>query len=202
MFFCFLAGFRRYGYEYWPPLRHSHFTGRRACFYAGVHTIYNVHTIDADAPPPKTAHTHTHSPDGNRAICGSVDNAACIWDVSRPELPPTRLEGHTGEVTCVAWCGTDPLQVATCSDDTTVKVQLGVDMCMCGPLTTRCMGMEMMRAEDVHHTPPSSTKPPRLGVASLCILCIRECAFALCVCVFLIRQLCACSCGKCERDRS
>ena len=35
---------------------------------------------------------------------------------------PYTLAGHEGEVTAVAWCATDPEQIATTADDATVRV--------------------------------------------------------------------------------
>ncbi len=39
-----------------------------------------------------------------------------------PAAPPALLFGHNGEVTSVAWCPADPCQLATASDDATVRV--------------------------------------------------------------------------------
>ena len=44
------------------------------------------------------------------------------FQVDRPEQPPWVLEGHSGEVSGVAWCQADANQVATCGDDAVVKV--------------------------------------------------------------------------------
>lgn len=35
---------------------------------------------------------------------------------------PYALHGHDSEVTCVAWCPTDPCKVATCGDDCSVRL--------------------------------------------------------------------------------
>lgn len=42
--------------------------------------------------------------------------------VDKPWAPPLVLEGHSGEVSGVAWCQADACQVATCGDDAVVKV--------------------------------------------------------------------------------
>lgn len=45
-----------------------------------------------------------------------------VLQVDQPESAPLTLQGHTGEVSGVAWCQTDGNQVATCGDDAVVKV--------------------------------------------------------------------------------
>ena len=45
-----------------------------------------------------------------------------VMQVDRPGSAPLVLEGHTGEVSGVAWCQTDQNEVATCGDDAVVKV--------------------------------------------------------------------------------
>nr|XP_044986697.1 denticleless protein homolog isoform X2 [Jaculus jaculus] len=62
------------------------------------------------------------SPDDQFLISGSSDEAAYIWKVSMPWLPPTVLLGHSQEVTSVCWCPSDFTKIATCSDDNTLKV--------------------------------------------------------------------------------
>ena len=86
------------------------------------------------APPPVAqAQLHGHrvdtfyikacfSPDGNFVLGGSSDEAAFVWDVSRPDAPPVALRGHVGEVTCVAWSPDDFGTVLSGSDDATVRV--------------------------------------------------------------------------------
>lgn len=60
--------------------------------------------------------------DGSHIICGSSDAKAYIWEVAEPHRQPIVLEGHDSEVSGVDWCMTDPCLLATCSDDTTVRL--------------------------------------------------------------------------------
>lgn len=68
------------------------------------------------------------SPCGGFVMSGSADSMAYIWDLGdRTErgvlAPILRLEGHRGgDASCVAWCRKEEFKVATCGDDTTVKV--------------------------------------------------------------------------------
>ncbi|XP_043551811.1 denticleless protein homolog [Chiloscyllium plagiosum] len=55
-------------------------------------------------------------------LSGSTDHNAYIWKISDPHHPPTVLQGHSQEVTCVAWCPSDFSKIATCSDDNTVRI--------------------------------------------------------------------------------
>ena len=62
------------------------------------------------------------SPDDRYIVSGSCDADVYIWDVKHPLLAPLRLKGHYSEVSDVKWCPTDLSMLATCSDDTTVRV--------------------------------------------------------------------------------
>ncbi|XP_078505871.1 denticleless protein homolog [Lissotriton helveticus] len=62
------------------------------------------------------------SPDDQFLLSGSSDQTAYIWRVSHPQHPPLMLQGHSQEVTSVAWCPSDFTKIATCSDDNTVRV--------------------------------------------------------------------------------
>lgn len=62
------------------------------------------------------------SPDGNSIVSGSSDSGVYVWQVSHPEASPTVLHDHFSEVTAVDWCPSDLYKIATCSDDTTVRV--------------------------------------------------------------------------------
>lgn len=68
------------------------------------------------------------SPCGGFVMSGSADSNAYIWDLSEKShnsilTPILRLEGHRGgDASCVAWCGAERVKVATCGDDTTLKV--------------------------------------------------------------------------------
>ncbi|XP_069464629.1 denticleless protein homolog [Ambystoma mexicanum] len=62
------------------------------------------------------------SPDDEFLLSGSSDQTAYIWRVSDPQHPPMMLQGHSQEVTSVAWCPSDFTKIATCSDDNTVRI--------------------------------------------------------------------------------
>ncbi|XP_033991373.1 denticleless protein homolog [Trematomus bernacchii] len=64
----------------------------------------------------------TISPDDQFLASGSSDNNAYIWKISEPNQPPMMLQGHSDEVTSVAWCPTDFTKIASCSDDHTVRI--------------------------------------------------------------------------------
>ncbi|KAI3364200.1 hypothetical protein L3Q82_011014 [Scortum barcoo] len=62
------------------------------------------------------------SPDDQFLASGSSDNNTYIWKISDPQHPPMLLQGHSEEVTSVAWCPTDFTKIASCSDDHTVRI--------------------------------------------------------------------------------
>ncbi|XP_047429862.1 denticleless protein homolog [Mugil cephalus] len=62
------------------------------------------------------------SPDDQFLASGSSDNHTYIWKISDPQSPPMTLQGHSEEVTSVAWCPTDFTKIASCSDDHTVRI--------------------------------------------------------------------------------
>lgn len=63
------------------------------------------------------------SPDGNYLISGSSDEKAYIWNLKKSKtLPFLALNGHTVEVTCVAWSGASETCIVTCSDDARHKI--------------------------------------------------------------------------------
>ncbi|XP_040920511.1 denticleless protein homolog [Toxotes jaculatrix] len=64
----------------------------------------------------------TISPDDQFLASGSSDNHTYIWKISDPQHPPMMLQGHSEEVTSVAWCPTDFTKIASCSDDHTVRI--------------------------------------------------------------------------------
>ncbi|XP_071775216.1 denticleless protein homolog [Centroberyx gerrardi] len=64
----------------------------------------------------------TISPDDQFLASGSSDHHAYIWKLSEPNRPPVMLQGHSQEVTSIAWCPTDFTKIATCSDDNTVRI--------------------------------------------------------------------------------
>ncbi|XP_054617949.1 denticleless protein homolog [Dunckerocampus dactyliophorus] len=64
----------------------------------------------------------TISPDDQFLASGSSDNNTYIWKISDPTHPPMTLQGHSEEVTSVAWCPTDFTKIASCSDDHTVRI--------------------------------------------------------------------------------
>ncbi|KAG9344645.1 hypothetical protein JZ751_010330 [Albula glossodonta] len=62
------------------------------------------------------------SPDDQFLASGSSDHQAYIWKISDPKCTPMMLQGHSQEVTSVAWCPTDFTKIASCSDDNTVRI--------------------------------------------------------------------------------
>jgi len=62
------------------------------------------------------------SPDGRHVISGSTDSKVYIWQTDRPQDPPYRMEGHTGEVTGVDWSSCHEDKVASVSDDGTMRI--------------------------------------------------------------------------------
>ncbi|XP_037605806.1 denticleless protein homolog [Sebastes umbrosus] len=64
----------------------------------------------------------TISPDDQFLASGSSDHNAYIWKISDPNHPPMMLQGHSEEVTSLAWCPTDFTKIASCSDDHTVRI--------------------------------------------------------------------------------
>nr|XP_020484156.1 denticleless protein homolog [Labrus bergylta] len=64
----------------------------------------------------------TISPDNQFLASGSSDNHTYIWKISDPTQSPMTLQGHSEEVTSVAWCPTDFTKIASCSDDHTVRI--------------------------------------------------------------------------------
>ncbi|KAM8832440.1 denticleless protein homolog isoform 2-T2 [Spinachia spinachia] len=62
------------------------------------------------------------SPDDQFLASGSSDNNAYVWKISDPKRPLVMLQGHSEEVTSVAWCPTDFTKIASCSDDHTVRI--------------------------------------------------------------------------------
>ncbi|CAI0456235.1 unnamed protein product, partial [Linum tenue] len=62
------------------------------------------------------------SPDASSILSGSSDGNAYVWQVERPQMDPTVLKGHDGEVTAVDWCPSEEGKIATCADDFTVRV--------------------------------------------------------------------------------
>ncbi|CAN9507820.1 unnamed protein product [Ophioblennius macclurei] len=62
------------------------------------------------------------SPDDQFLASGSSDNNTYIWKISDPQHPPVILQGHSEEVTSVAWCPSDFTKIASCSDDHTVRI--------------------------------------------------------------------------------
>ncbi|XP_052390972.1 denticleless protein homolog isoform X2 [Carassius gibelio] len=62
------------------------------------------------------------SPDDQFLASGSSDHHAYIWKITEPKQAPMMLQGHSQEVTSVAWCPTDFTKIASCSDDNTVRI--------------------------------------------------------------------------------
>ncbi|XP_048391471.1 denticleless protein homolog isoform X2 [Stegostoma tigrinum] len=99
-------------------------------------------------------------------LSGSTDHNAYIWKVSDPLHPPTVLQGHSQEVTCVAWCPSDFSKIATCSDDNTVRIWRLVrkmDVARSDLVGTACQKKHFEKGEKrdavsqpTHNTPPKS----------------------------------------------
>uniref|UniRef100_A0A8C8GLX7 Denticleless protein-like protein n=1 Tax=Oncorhynchus tshawytscha TaxID=74940 RepID=A0A8C8GLX7_ONCTS len=64
----------------------------------------------------------TVSPDNQFLASGSSDHHAYIWKISDPKHPPMMLQGHSQQVTSIAWCPTDFTKIASCSDDNTIRI--------------------------------------------------------------------------------
>lgn len=62
------------------------------------------------------------SPDGTHIASGSCDYGLYVWQIARPADPPFVLRGHGREVDGVDWCRTDFGCLASCGDDSTVRV--------------------------------------------------------------------------------
>ncbi|KAG5277290.1 hypothetical protein AALO_G00115830 [Alosa alosa] len=62
------------------------------------------------------------SPDNQFLASGSSDHNAYIWKISEPNQAPMMLQGHSQEVTSVAWCPTDFTKIVSCSDDNTIRI--------------------------------------------------------------------------------
>ncbi|XP_012676440.2 denticleless protein homolog [Clupea harengus] len=62
------------------------------------------------------------SPDNQFLATGSSDHHAYIWKISEPTQAPMMLQGHSQEVTSVAWCPTDFTKIVSCSDDNTIRI--------------------------------------------------------------------------------
>lgn len=68
----------------------------------------------------------TFSPDGDFIVGGSADGAVFVWEAtgscaSSARLPLLALKGHRSEVNGVVWNENDFTQIASCSDDGTVR---------------------------------------------------------------------------------
>lgn len=61
------------------------------------------------------------SPDDQYLLSGSSDEKAYIWNVNNSR-PVCTLNGHSVEVTCVAWCHSRDFCLVTCSEDAHHKI--------------------------------------------------------------------------------
>lgn len=96
--------------------------------------IYDSHQLDLGHSRVLRGHSATSfyirasfSPCGKFVSCGSADSKGYIWDLENGteilDRPILQLDGHRGgEVSVVDWCKRDMLKLATCADDTTVKL--------------------------------------------------------------------------------
>jgi WD40 repeat protein len=105
----------------------------RSCLYAvGTDSlIYCYDTLCFGGQPNNIMSGHSCysyyvkaaiSPDNRFLLCGSSCSNAFVWDLQEPYSRPYVLSGHTKEVTCVAWSPKLVDLVATCSDDTSLRV--------------------------------------------------------------------------------
>jgi hypothetical protein len=70
------------------------------------------------------------SPDDRHVLSGSSDGALCMWEAKpggglserERDARPIKMEGHSKEVTACAWSQFDRGVVASCSDDSTIKL--------------------------------------------------------------------------------
>ncbi|CAM9991654.1 unnamed protein product, partial [Discosporangium mesarthrocarpum] len=108
-------------------------------------TVYRYHSGSLQLTGHYTGNGNTSSfyvraklsPDGTLLASGSTTNAVCIWEVARPGPPMARLLGHINEVNGLDWCSAEPLKLASCSDDETVRVwSLGQGRSTCNPAPT------------------------------------------------------------------
>eukprot|EP00842_Homolaphlyctis_polyrhiza_P006015 jgi/Hompol1/6414/HPOL_004038-RA len=68
------------------------------------------------------------SPDDSMIMSGSSNSKTYIWETQQPTVAPIVLGGHQAETTGLAWNQHDIGQLATCSDDFTVRVwRAGLD---------------------------------------------------------------------------
>lgn len=96
--------------------------------------IYDTNQLELGYYQKLRGHTATSfyvrasfSPCGRFVASGSADSKGYIWDLEQYGTdgvqPILQLDGHRGgEVAVVEWCKSDRYKVATCGDDTTVKV--------------------------------------------------------------------------------
>lgn len=89
---------------------------------------YNVATCNPEPVMKYVGHENSTfyvksslSADGLYLLSGSSDHSAYVWNVNNP-LPLIKLNGHTAEVTCVAWRHVGELALITCSDDFKHKI--------------------------------------------------------------------------------
>jgi small GTP-binding protein len=64
--------------------------------------------------------TYVFSPDGSRAITGSLDNKVRLWDLKQKKCLRV-FEGHSGQIWSLAW-SSDQLSVLSASHDGTVRL--------------------------------------------------------------------------------
>lgn len=79
------------------------------CWYGG-HTVNSFYVKAA------------WNSDGSHFASGSSDSQVYIWQAEGSPQDAYVLSGHEKEVTTVAWCPTDPLQLASAADDCTLRV--------------------------------------------------------------------------------
>jgi len=62
------------------------------------------------------------SPCGLFLASGSSNGDVFVWDVSSSTFPPYRLQAHTKEVAGVSWSNINHSELASCSDDASLRI--------------------------------------------------------------------------------
>ncbi|KAJ3411379.1 Phosphoinositide phosphatase sac1 [Chytridiales sp. JEL 0842] len=100
-----------------------------ACYDDSIHEYSTTHlshpTQTFSAPTLSTSSfyiTTTLSPCGSFLASGSKDSNIHIFETHAPWKPPVLLKGHKAEASCVVWCPSDFGQMASVSDDGSVRV--------------------------------------------------------------------------------
>ena len=109
--------------------------------------IYDARRMEWGHEKVLSGHTQTSfyiraafSPCGQFVASGSADSRAYVWDLNSYSLggviePMFELDGHRGgDCSVVDWCKANSGKLATCSDDSTVKVWRATPGLRAGPV--------------------------------------------------------------------